>query len=54
MDKDRKNGAKKLNLSDPNFLGRFLYLCILLVLLAFSLLFLFLSTHGAWVSLDYM
>ena len=54
MDKDRKNGAKKLNLSDPNFLGRFLYLCILLELLGFSLLFRFLSIHGAWVSLDYM
>ena len=54
MDKDRKNGAKRLNLSNPNFLGRFLYLCILLALLDFSLLFLFMSTHGAWVSLDYI
>ena len=54
MDEDRKNGAEKLNLSHPIFLERFLNLCILLALLDFFLLFLFMSTHGGWVSLDYM
>ena len=54
MDEDRKNGAEKLNLSHPIFLERFLNLCILLSLLDFFLLFLFMSTHGGWVSLDYI
>ena len=43
MDKDRKNGVKKLNLS--KFLGRFLYLYIVFVLLDFFLLFNFLCVH---------
>ena len=43
MDKDRKNGVEKLNLS--KFLGRFLNLCIVLGLLDFFLIFNFLSTH---------
>ena len=54
MDEDRKNGAEKLNLSHPIFLERFLNLCILLAFLDFFILFLFMSTHGGWVSLDYM
>ena len=43
MDKDRKNGVKKSNLS--KFLGRFLYLYIVLALLDFFLLFNFLCAH---------
>ena len=46
MDKERKKGAQRLNLSNPNFLERFLKLCILLELLDFYLHFFFLFSHG--------
>ena len=46
MNKERKKGAQRLNLSNPNFVEIFLNLCILLELLDFFLHFLFLSSHG--------
>ena len=46
MDKERKKGEQKLNLSYPNFLERFLNLCILFALLDFFLHFYFLFSHG--------
>ena len=46
MDKERKKEAHRLNLSNPNFLERFVNLCILLELLDFFLHFFFLSSHG--------
>ncbi|CBI38636.3 unnamed protein product, partial [Vitis vinifera] len=41
-----RRGAQRLNLSNPNFLERFLKLCILLELLDFYLHFFFLYSHG--------
>ena len=46
MNKERKKGAQRLNLSNPNFLERFLKLCILFELLDFFLHFFFLFSHG--------
>ena len=46
MDKERKKGAQRLNLSNPNFLERFLNICILLELLDFFLHFFFLFSYG--------
>ena len=46
MDKDRKNGAEKLNLSSPNCLKRFLNLCILLLSLELFFLLFFLFSRG--------
>ena len=46
MDKERKKGTQRLNLSNSNFLDRFLNLCILLALSDFFLHFFFLVSHG--------
>ena len=46
MDKERSEGEEMLNLSNQNFLERFLNLCILFALLDFFLHFYFLFSHG--------
>ena len=46
MDKDRKNGAEKLNYQAQNFLKRFLNLCIVLMSLDFFFLLFFLFSRG--------
>ena len=50
----QKEWGREAEFIPPIFLERFLNLCILLALLDFFLLFLLMSTHGGWVSLDYM